>query len=204
MIRADKLGIIDNLIEASSQGSAVVKMICPLSEENSDIIKRISQRAPYIKIINGGSSHSGLFVVDSAKFLRFELKDPKAEEFSEAIGFVVYSNSKVSVKSSKSLFELIWNEHLQYGKLQEYERRKEADKMKNEFINIGTHELRTPIQPILSLSQIMRSQKVNIDEYHEFLDVIISSAKRLQRLANDILDATQIESHLLKLDKKAI
>ena len=48
----------------------------------------------------------------------------------------------------------------------------------------------------------MQSQKVNIDEYHEFLDVIISSAKRLQRLANDILDATQIESHLLKLDKK--
>src|SRR6478672_11779665 len=89
MIRADKLGIIDSLIEASSQGSAVVKMICPLSEENSDIIKRISQRAPYIKIINGGSSHSGLFAVDSAKFLRFELKDPKAEEFSEAIGFVV-------------------------------------------------------------------------------------------------------------------
>ena len=118
------------------------------------------------------------------------------------MGFVVYSNSKVSVKSSKSLFELIWNEHLQYGKLQEYERRKEADKMKNEFINIAAHELRTPIQPILSLSQIMRSQKVNIDEYHEFLDVIISSAKRLQRLANDILDATQIESHLLKLDKK--
>ena len=35
------------------------------------------------------ASHSGLFVVDSAKFLRFELKDPKAEEFSEAIGFVV-------------------------------------------------------------------------------------------------------------------
>jgi signal transduction histidine kinase len=202
LIRADKLGIIDSLIEASSQGSAVVKMICPLSEENSDIIKRISQRAPYIKIINGGSSHSGLFVVDNAKFLRFELKDPRAEEFSEAIGFVVYSNSKVSVKSSKSLFELIWNEHLQYGKLQEYERRKEADKMKNEFINIAAHELRTPIQPILSLSQIMRSQKVNIDEYHEFLDVIISSAKRLQRLANDILDATQIESHLLKLDKK--
>ena len=92
-------------------------------------------------------SHSGLFVVVSAKFLRFELKDPKAEEFSEAIGFVMFSNSKVSVKSSKSLFELIWNEHLQYGKLQEYERRKEADKMKNEFINI-THQLRTPIQPV--------------------------------------------------------
>jgi signal transduction histidine kinase len=97
---------------------------------------------------------------------------------------------------------LIWNEHIQYKKLQEYERQKEADKMKNEFINIAAHELRTPIQPILGLSQIMRSTKVNIDEYNEFLDAIISNAKRLQRLANDILDATQIESHLLKLDKK--
>ena len=177
-------------------------MICPLSNENSGIVKRISEKASSIRILNGGSSHSGLFVVDSAKLLRFELKDPKAEEFSEAIGFAVYSNSKVSVNSSKSLFELIWNEHIQYKKLQEYERQKETDKIKNEFINIAAHELRTPIQPILGLSQIMRSTKVNIDEYNEFLDAIISNAKRLQRLANDILVATQIESHLLKLDKK--
>jgi two-component system, OmpR family, sensor histidine kinase VicK len=202
MNRADKLGVIDYLIEASSRRGAMIKMICPLSKENSGIVKRISEKASSIRIINGGSSHSGLFVIDNAKLLRFELKDPKAEEFSEAIGFVVYSNSKVSVNSSKSVFELIWNEHIQYKKLQEYERQKEADKMKNEFINIAAHELRTPIQPILGLSQIMRSTKVNIDEYNEFLDAIISNAKRLQRLANDILDATQIESHLLKLDKK--
>jgi len=202
MIRADKIGVIDYLIEASSKRGAGIKMICPLSKENSGIVKRISEKASSIRIINGGSSHSGLFVIDNAKLLRFELKDPKAEEFSEAIGFTVYSNSKVSVNSSKSLFELIWNEHIQYERLQEYERQKEADKMKNEFINIAAHELRTPIQPILGLSQIMRSTKVNINEYNEFLDAIISNAKRLQRLANDILDATQIESHLLKLDKK--
>jgi two-component system sensor histidine kinase VicK len=204
MIRADKLGVIDYLIEASSRYGAVIKLICPLSNENSGIVKRISEKASSIRILNGGSSHSGLFVVDSAKLLRFELKNPKAEEFSEAIGFVVYSNSKVSVNSSKSLFELVWNEHIQYEKLQEYERQKEADKMKNEFINLAAHELRTPIQPILGLSQIMRSTKVNIDEYDKFLDAIISNAKRLQRLANDILDATQIESHLLKLDKKPL
>ena len=202
MIRADKIGVIDYLIEASSKRGAGIKLICPLSNENSGIVKRISEKASSIRILNGGGSHSGLFVVDSAKLLRFELKDPKAEEFSEAIGFTVYSNSKVSVNSSKSLFELIWNEHIQYERLQEYERQKEADKMKNEFINIAAHELRTPIQPILGLSQIMRSTKVNINEYNEFLDAIISNAKRLQRLANDILDATQIESHLLKLDKK--
>jgi two-component system, OmpR family, sensor histidine kinase VicK len=202
MIRADKIGVIDYLVEASSKRGAEIKLICPLSNENSGIVKRISEKASSIRILNGGGSHSGLFVVDSEKLLRFELKDSKAEEFSEAIGFIVYSNSKVSVNSSKSLFELIWNEHIQYERLQEYEKQKESDKMKNEFINIAAHELRTPIQPILGLSQIMRSTKVNSDEYDEFLDAIINNAKRLQRLANDILDATQIESHLLKLDKK--
>ena len=201
MIRADKIGVIDYLVEASTKRGARIKLICPLSNENSGIVKRISEKASSIRILNGGGSHSGLFVVDSAKLLRFELKDPKAEEFSEAIGFTVYSKSKVSVNSSKSLFELIWSEHIQYERLQEYEKQKEADKMKNEFINIAAHELRTPIQPILGLSQIMRSTKVNIVEYDEFLDAIINNAKRLQRLANDILDATQIESHLLKLDK---
>jgi hypothetical protein len=34
--------------------------------------------------------------------MRFELKEPKAEEFSEAIGFVIFSNNKASVDSSKT------------------------------------------------------------------------------------------------------
>ena len=151
--------------------------------------------------MNGGSSHSGLFVVDSARFLRFELKEPTAEEFSDAIGFIVYSNSKISVNSCKSFFELLWNEHIQYERIKEYEKQKETDKMKNEFINVAAHELRTPIQPVLALSQLLRSKTINADEFDEFLDIIIRNAKRLQHLADSILDVTRIESYSLKLDK---
>ena len=115
ILRADKLGVIQNLVEVSTRRGAVVKIVCPFSQENSEIIKNIVNAAPLITVINGGSSHSGLLIVDNSRFLRFELKDPKAEKFSEAIGFVVYSNSKVSVSSSKSFFGLIWNEHVQYG-----------------------------------------------------------------------------------------
>ena len=196
IIRADRLGILDNLIEASNKGASV-RIISPISDENSKIIKEISEKAPNIRILNGGSSHSGLFIVDNTKFLRFELKEPKAENFSEAIGFVVYSNSKVSVYSSRSFFELLWKEHIQYENL------KEADRMKSEFINIAAHELRTPIQPILSLSSLLQSKKEgDITQYSQFINVINRNAKRLSRLTDDILDVTRIESHSLKLNRE--
>jgi signal transduction histidine kinase len=85
------------------------------------------------------------------------------------------------------------------------------DKMQKEFINIAAHELRTPIQPIIGLSEVLRSRKgsysvgglENQQQMHdEFLDVIIRNAKRLGRLTQDILDITKIESQSLTLNKE--
>ena len=208
VLRSDKLGIIDYLIEASAKRrealkGTTIRIICPSTAENSHVINKIMENAPDIRIQNSSSSHSGLFVVDRSKFMRFELKEPRSEEFSEAIGFVVYSNSKVGVDSSMVFFELLWNERIQYEKLREYERLKEVQKMKDEFINIAAHELRTPIQPILGLSELVRSKlKVEDRELIQFLDIITRNAKRLQRLTEDILDVTKIESQSLKLNKE--
>ena len=83
----------------------------------------------------------------------------------------------------------------------QYERLKEADKMKNEFINVAAHELRTPIQPILGLSEVLRSRTKDTQQ-QELLDVVIRNAKRSQRLTNDILDVTKIESQSLNLKKE--
>ena len=81
----------------------------------------------------------------------------------------------------------------------QYERLKESDKMKDEFVNIAAHELRTPIQPILGLSEIIRP-KVNAED-REYVNVIIRNARRLQRLTEEILDVAKIESQSLKLKK---
>ncbi len=205
VLRSDKLGIIDYLIEASAKTGAMkgatIRIICPLTAENSHIIKKIKDKAPDIRIQNSGSSHSGLFIVDSSRFMRFELKEPRSEDFSEAIGFVVYSNSKVGVDSSRVFFELLWNERIQYEKQREYERLKEIQKMKDEFINIAAHELRTPIQPILGFSDVLYA-KIKDTKQLELLDIITRNAKRLQRLTEDILDVTKIESQSLKLNKE--
>src|SRR5918911_53837 len=83
----------------------------------------------------------------------------------------------------------------------QYERLKESDMMKNEFINVAAHELRTPIQPILSLTEALRSG-IKEPQQQELADVTIRNAKRLKRLTDDILDVTRIESHSLNLKKE--
>jgi signal transduction histidine kinase len=95
---------------------------------------------------------------------------------------------------------------LQYNKL------KEMDKMKDEFINVAAHELRTPIQPIIGLSEILRSRirnnnhgdsQSNINaENQEFVDVILRNGQRLGKLVEDVLDVTKIESQSLELRKE--
>src|SRR5919202_1383784 len=83
----------------------------------------------------------------------------------------------------------------------QYEKLKESDNMKNEFINVAAHELRTPIQPILSLTEAIHS-RIKEPQQRELLEVTIRNAKRLQRLTEDILDVTKIESHTLNLKKE--
>jgi signal transduction histidine kinase len=86
---------------------------------------------------------------------------------------------------------------------QQYEKVKESEKMKSEFINIAAHELRTPIQPILGLTDIIYS-KIEDKEQHELLDIIMRNAYRLKRLTDNVLDVTKIESQSLMLKKEKI
>ncbi|MDQ3837553.1 MAG: ATP-binding protein [Thermoproteota archaeon] len=93
----------------------------------------------------------------------------------------------------------------------QYNKLKEMDKMKDEFINVAAHELRTPIQPIIGLSEVLRSRIRNNDdvnnsrgnvENQEFIDVILRNGQRLEKLVEDVLDVTKIESQSLELRKE--
>src|ERR687897_1107392 len=86
---------------------------------------------------------------------------------------------------------------------QQYQKVKESEKMKDEFINIAAHELRTPIQPILGLTDIMYS-KIKDEDQRELLDIIIRNAKRLKRLTDNVLDVTKIESQSLVFNKEKL
>jgi two-component system, OmpR family, sensor histidine kinase VicK len=199
MVRLERLQVFDYIIKASQENNAEVKIMCPLSQINSYIVKRISDYAPNIKILNGNNSPYGMFIVDSHKFFRAELIEPNAEHFSEAIGFTIYSNNKVSANSFKSVFELLWTELILNEEL------KRADKMQKEFINIAAHELRTPAQSILGYSELASTDpELSKYDIQGFLDAIHRNAIRLYRLTKDILDVTKIESDTLQLNKELV
>ena len=82
----------------------------------------------------------------------------------------------------------------------QYEKIKESEKIKDEFINVAAHELRTPIQPILALSIFLAKREGEIEEYKDHIEIIIKNSKRLQKLSEEILDVARIESRSLDLN----
>ena len=138
-----------------------------------------------------------ILIVDRKYSLAIELKDDTKQTSIEAIGLATYSNSQSTVLSYISIFESLWTQTDLYQKL------RESEKVKDDFVNIAAHELRTPVQPILGLADILRSKETDGGEKAEYLDIIIRNAKRLQRLTQNILDITRIESKSLNLKKES-
>lgn len=75
------------------------------------------------------------------------------------------------------------------------EQLKELDRLKADFITTVTHELRTPITSIKSLSKIIYDNK-NLDatKSKEFLNIIVGESERITRLINQVLDLEKIQS----------
>ena len=199
MVRLDRLQVFDYIIKASQENNAEVKIICPLSQVNSYIVKRILDCTCNIKIINGNNSPYGMFIVDTQKLFRAELREPYAEYLSDAIGFTIYSTNKISASSFKSVFDLLWSERMLNEELIR------ASKMQKEFINIAAHELRTPAQSILGYAELASTErKLTKHDKQGLIGAIYRNSLRLQKLTKDILDVTKIESNTLLLNKEVL
>jgi phospho-acceptor domain-containing protein len=208
-LRQDKIGAIPLAIQAARERNVRVRILVPanrlieekvqnqLKNQNCQSCQKVDVR--YIEQMS--ETKATILVVDRKHSLVMELKDDSKSTFYEAIGLSTYSNSKAGVLSYVAIFENLWKQSQLYEQLTKaHEQLKEAheqlkahDKMQKEFIDIAAHELRTPIQPILGLSEIVLRNTKDAQQV-KFLEVISRNAKRLQRLTDDILDVTRIET----------
>ena len=86
-----------------------------------------------------------------------------------------------------------------------YNKIKEVDAMKDEFISMASHELRTPVTVIRGYATLMLEQAQTLGvnkEAKEYLSIIDVSSERLNGLIEDLLNVSRIEQGRLKMDVK--
>lgn len=220
LVRQEKIGVIQLSKEAAKGRKVKVRILMPVSKLAEHIVQSLKQQLHNIDIRfieQTSSTETTILVVDRKASLVMELKDDSKTTFIEAIGISTRSKRKAGVLSYVALFENLWNQSELYQAIKEsHEQLKIAnqkleinDKILNNFIQSAAHELRNPIQPILGISQIIKSKilqkeerELNVDEICSFLDVVIRNARNLHRLTDDVLDITRIETNSLHLKKE--
>jgi len=202
-IRAGAFRIFKEVLEDGVK----VRILIPADEQQiAELESEITLVLPQLEIRSIDKSLQtsiGIIVVDRKKSLIIESRDDTKDNYYDAVGLAAYSNSRPIALSYASVFETLWKQAELYKQINfYYEQLKIHNKMQEEFINVAAHELRTPIQPVLSLSELLLSKKGDIEQYEELLESINRNGKRLQRLAENILDVTKIESQSLQLKKE--
>jgi two-component system sensor histidine kinase VicK len=207
--RQVRIGVLHLFKESIGHGVKIRVLIPADYEQITQIVNEVNLVLPELSIRSVDMSLQntiGILVVDRRQSLIIETKDDTKDNSYDAAGLGAYSDSKPIALSYASIIDSLWKQRELYEKLNEtYEQLKINNKMQKEFLDIAAHELRTPLEPILGLTGVLRSDKtMDRAAEEELLDVIARNAMRLQRLADDILDVTKIESQSLELKKELI
>ena len=210
----ESLGVMDYISKLSNNGINV-RMLTPKDSSIEESLQRLKDTSNInIKYIETETGIKNKYLItDRKNSLVIELKDKddnidnyyhcwKQKEdkpmvssqsaLSTILGTAINSNSKSTVLSYISIFETLWRETELFEKL------KQVDLLKTEFIDIAAHELRTPIQSIIGYCEMLEEFP---DKKKDFLIPIKRNAERLYKLTQDILDIEKIESRNLKLEK---
>jgi two-component system, OmpR family, sensor histidine kinase VicK len=210
-LRENRIGVIEELKKSAKENNVNVKIITP----SNDVVEKIVQDTESAAVRKGQQEKEEgkgfevqrtniqfketavttvtTLVVDRKESLAIEKTDDSKLEFIEAIGLSTYSDSEPTVMSYVSIFEGLWKQAELVDQLEAH------DKMQREFINIASHEMKTPTQAILGTTGLLKYYPQRKDE---LIGIIQRNAKRLQTLIGNILDVTRIESQTLILNKE--
>ena len=187
-----------------------IRILTPPDERIKEVSSELKQELKKIEVRHVEESLQTkviVLIVDRKYSLSIEFKDDTKDPVYEAIGLATYSNSKSTVISYISIFESLWKQVELIERVTKLsEELKYQENVHRQFINVAAHELRSPIQPILGLAEILRSRKEREtnEKQDELLAIIIRNAKRLKELTENILDLTRIENQSLNLQKEII
>ena len=151
--RQERMGVF----ELSKDPDIKVRILVPAHKSTYQKLQNLRELHSnfHVRYIEQTAGTQATFLIVDGKFsLVMEIRDDSKTTFDEAIGLSTYSNSNAGVLSYVAIFENLWKQTELYEDIKKaHEQLKLYAKAQKEFINVAAHELRTPIQPILGLSQ---------------------------------------------------
>jgi two-component system sensor histidine kinase VicK len=217
-LREERIGTFELLKSSILERNVVVRIITPINDQIEALLRNVSitlAKALPPELLEKDKKRQGglqvqrsaiqfkeaavttvtILVIDRKVSLAIEKTDDSKPDFMEAVGLATYSNSEPTVVSYVSIFEALWKQAELVNQLEVH------DKLQREFINIASHEMKTPTQAILGYSELLETDPKN---NAEIIASLKRNANRLQRLTNDILEVSRIESQTLRLNKEKV
>ncbi|MCS7052725.1 MAG: ATP-binding protein [Ignavibacterium sp.] len=165
---------------------AIIELIShfPISEEVFDYLEKIQEQLA-IGLINAKAVSQLESYIAELKKLNEELKQSNIQ---------IVEQNEMLTKLSEALQNQAKELSIQKEKAEE------STKLKSQFLATISHELKTPLNSIIGLTELIINKSDISDHDKERLLVIQKSGKRLINMINSLLDFAQIESGRLKID----
>ncbi len=100
--------------------------------------------------------------------------------------------------------ELVRRKEAEVQLIRSKEKAEESDRLKSAFLANISHEIRTPMNSIFGFSELLQVNDFSREEQSKYLSLILSSAKQLLSIINDLVNISKLEANLVTVDKSKV
>ncbi len=141
-------------------------------------------------------------IIDRIKTIIIKIKDDPKSNFTDAIGITSFIEGEPTAWSFTAIFDTLWKQTSLFEKIKKINQQLQSHaRMQKEYLDMVAHELRTPIQPIIGLTEYVKG-KLKDKKQIELLDSVIASGQKLNTLTENILDVSRMEDNFFSIKKE--
>ena len=203
LLRIIYSGGMERLNTLASKGVTVKILLIQSHKVNQ--LRKIKTKYANVKFKNTQFNFpilNRITIVDGTKTIILKIGDDTKTNISNATGVTTFIEGESTASSYTGIFETLWNQTEMFESLKKINKQLQSHERKQqEFLGMVAHELRSPIQPIIGLTEYVKS-KIRDKKQIELLDSVITSGQKLNSLTENILDVTKIEDNLFRIKKE--
>jgi two-component system, chemotaxis family, CheB/CheR fusion protein len=128
---------------------------------------------------------------------RWEAVEIPIQHLDGTIRIVLWNSATVYAPDGKTALATI-------AQGQEITERKQIEQMKDEFINMVSHEIHTPLTILIGALGVAMSDKIKPEEAKEMLHDAMGGAESLSTIVNNLLELSRYQAGKLKLEREPV